>query len=700
MKIKFYIILIFLFVAKLVQAAAPEAVGLHLSFQQRLAITYALLAQGETEAKKEDILKRARAYFLQSSLQGVETVQVENFKQFLKLYKGDWPNTNSVKLDIEIIERKGPQPFKIYKSESHRVQGQIDRYIEWAQNEILDMALASDRISKGLQTLKKIKIHPVELLATPFGIGIAEKIILQQTETFLSKKLGELNAVGEKLSQADVGVNMDAPTRILMQTILSEYFANLSSDSKKLIASSFLGENLYGGDFKKFEIMVQNSGPVLQKFFQIMAREESLNPKLREVFVMLEDAIRPVPWIQVEEIFNKEKDNYDFVSFSHEELAVGSVGQVHRAKIKSDNVTVPTVVRFIKPGIEFRVEEDKTIFKKIAAVLDANSEFKKTGMPKITPVIEYVIKTVEAELIQENTVTLQQQAVNPYGKKVLVNLPGYKTYLQFHVPLVYPSKRNNSQFMVQEMVLGSKLDKEVEKYKEIPGLKKAIVEEMAKVWCYEVLFAGGLYHSDLHQGNFLINVTEPQIDVNILDFGMGGVVPKVLQRQMMVLGAGIELVDPQLIARGYWSISDKKQNSLNEQQFKNLVEERVKSVKGTPEATSLERWTSWAMDSGINLPYEFVSLNRGVITVNKLLKYAGSNFTVTSLMKVIGMQNPLIVYKRLVLEEKLSNEDLVKLGFNEIKKMVFKQKGNSTAKLKTASETSSSEAPRCESVFH
>ena len=106
----------------------------------------------------------------------------------------------------------------------------------------------------------------------------------------------------------------------------------------------------------------------------------------------------------------------------------------------------------------------------------------------------------------------------------------------------------------------------------------------------------------------------------------------------------------------------------------------------------MERWTAWAMDQGVKLPYEFISVNRGIVIVNKLLSDSGSSLTVTAMMKSFARTNPLVVYKRLVREEKIAYRDLVKLGWSEIKQM-------------TGYETVPKETPltpavlRCEMVF-
>lgn len=671
------------FVFKFAWAAAPATTGLYLSFEQRLALTYALMAQGEGEAQKEEILARAKNYFKGVYELEAKTVQVKNFNEFLTQFRGEWPNTQSVALDMELIEKAGPQALKTFVSDSPRVQRQIDEYIEWQTNQL--KSSVGDQAPEKSQ-MELLGAKAMALLQNPDAQKIAEKWALNESDAILSDRMKELDRVGEKMAQSSFAQQQDATMRIFMQTMFSEYFSRLSPASKKLIVSSYLGGDLNLSDIKKFELMVQNSGPQLQKLLQVVARQADLSPEMLEVFRGLENSVRPVPWVQVDEILKHEKNNYKFTYFERKPLGVGTMAQVHRAKILVDGQRHDVVVRFIKPGISDRVEEDRKILTAVAEILDNNPEFRKTGAPKLGPVVEDITATVTAELSQEDTIQRQKLAKTRYEKTGFLKSPEYKNYIQFHVPEIYDSK-GKSKFMVQEMVIGKKLDKEAATYSEtIPTLKRSVVEEMSKVWAYEVLFGGGFYHSDLHQGNFMIRVTEPKIYVNILDYGMGGILSADLQRQVMVLGAGTELNNADLISRAFWKISNRSQNTVNETQFKTLVQERLKLiVSGKEKNASLEHWTAWAMDQGLKLPYEFISLNRGIVIVNKLLSDAGSNMSVTSLMKTFARSNPTLMYKRLVLEEKISHRDLIKLGWSELKVMM-------------TGETVSSSI-RCEMVF-
>lgn len=677
---KLLLISLSLLFAVVAQASKKNA-ELYLSYEQRLVLSYVLLGQGQSSQEQSAIFDRAFNHLQAVTQIPVKEVKVKNFNEFLSQFRGEWPDTNSLALDLQIIESKGPQAVKLFVSDSPRVQRQIENYIQIQEQKISELSgfdsVESERL---LPLMSGSELSKKSLKSWFIGLG----------DTLMTEQMSEIDKIGEKIAESGFAKQQDAQMRIFMQTMFAEYFSRLSPESKKMIISTALGGNLLASDIQKFEIMVQNSGPQLQKLLQVVARQAGLDGEMLKVFRALENSVRPVPWVQVEQILKKNNKAFKFIYFEHKPLGVGTMAQVHRAKISEDGARQDVVVRFIKPDIEKRVDEDKRILTEVAKILDSNEEFRKTGTPKLEPIIEDITKTVIEELSQKDTIERQKLARSRYQRAAFIDTPEYKNVLQFNVPKIYESSVA-SDLMVQEMVIGRKLDKEVEQYKDIaPELKKSVIQEMARLWAKEVIFGGGFFHSDLHQGNFMMQVTEPQVKLHILDFGMGGVISHQMQGQVMLLGAGTELNKAELITRAFWSLNDKQKSKQSVENFARLVKAKADSLQRSGQAPmSLENWTVWALDNGIQLPYEFISLNRGIAIINKLLQDSGSALNMGQLMKELAMRHPMTVYKHLVLNEKMSHKDLIKLGWAEMKSI---WDGEKVQPPKTIHM-------RCESVF-
>jgi predicted unusual protein kinase regulating ubiquinone biosynthesis (AarF/ABC1/UbiB family) len=323
------------------------------------------------------------------------------------------------------------------------------------------------------------------------------------------------------------------------------------------------------------------------------------------------------------------------------------------------------VIRFLKPEIEKRVSEDHQILQQLAVIMDGDPRFHLAGFPKLGPVVNDLNRTVTDELDLAATVNRQLEAKKFYSREVMLKTENYKNVIEIAVPDIYKFEAS-SKLQVQQLVVGDKLDKVAFQYQDaIPDLKKGIVEEIARMWLDEVLFGSGFFHSDLHQGNFMVDLTDPKITVNILDFGMGGTISRQVQTRMLEVGAGIDLNRADLVAEGFWQLSQPDQNSISQEEFSKRVTEKMAQIAAGKKAWQpVNGWTSWAMDQGVRFPYEFVSLNRGLVILDKLLKDAGIAYNMAQLSRQVGVDHLGRAIWDLRSTKKMSWMDLVKLGLS------------------------------------
>lgn len=685
------IVILLLIKVSLVSATEVTQGPLFLAYEQRILFSYALIAQGQSDEQKIALLERLSKVKSKYLAKGHSTVQVKNFEEFLNLYRGAWPSTQSLDLDLQLIENSEARGMIQFKAESPRVQKKIDKYIVDANMALLKMAknfnpdLAIPQSLEGAQSLVTLLGSGPEFSPNA-SVLLLGKTVLDMADSALSAQLNSLDQIGEQIANSDLNAKGDGSLKILLETMFSEYFKRLSPESKKQIVSAFIGEDLRCNTLRKFELMVQNSGPQLQKLLQAVASEKKdLSPEMLDIFKRLEDSVREVPWVQVKELLDAERANYEFLYFERKPIGIGTMAQVHRAKIKWRGKKLDVVARFIKPDIEKRIMEDHRILTEVAEILDANPEMRKLGVPRLGPLVSDITKTVTAELVQPDTIARQKTAMRYYEKSLFFDSPTYKNTLKVHVPEVYVPAAP-SHFMVQEMVIGKKLDKEAATFENsIPDLKKVISEQIAELWIQEVMFGSGFFHSDLHQGNFMVRVTDPEIQVSLLDYGMGGILPKAMRERVITLGAGLDLLDERLIAESYLAISNKSKNLISKDQFKAEVRIKIDRIKkGWEPRLGIDKWTSWVLDLGISLPYDFISLNRGVMIITRMLADSGSGENMTSLTKKVAMKNPIQSYEILRDVGRVPMTDMAKLAWIQM-----------TGKTPIIRQT----AVRCEAVF-
>ncbi len=675
--------------------APAQRPSLYLSFEERMAASYALLAQGETEQKKNEIMARFKDLMMRNLQKGVQVRQVSNFNEFLAAYRGDFAGTNSLDLDMQLVEKAEARGFLVFQAQSPRVQRQIDNFLQLKVVQIKSL-VSPEKLSSYQKFLSANAVDSfAQLVPAQRDLSLANlaKMAMDVSDKLVGDQLKQLDNIGEQMAQANLQAVNDPALKIVVETTMTEYFKRLNKATKKLIAADYLGGDLNADAIEKFKIMVRNSGPQFQKTLQVISHEKNIPPEMLKIFVELENSAKAVPWVQVEALLTQERNNYEFVYFERKPLGVGTMAQVHRAKIIVNGQRVDVVVRFIKPGMAERVMEDDRIMKEVAFILDANPEVSKSGLPKMSPFVEDATRTISAELDQPATIERQKLGAIAYNREIPFKAGRYHSVIDIHVPSIYPGA-HKSDFMVQEMIIGKKLDKEAAIYKDaIPDLKRAVDEVLAEMWIEEAFFDKGFYHSDLHQGNFMVHVEDAKVHLNLLDFGMGGSISPELRAQGMITGIAVEIKDETLLGRSFWNLSDKNRNELNESQFKTLLAEKMGRIRaGQEPAIKIDEWTVWALDQGLRLPYEFMNLNRGLVTIIKLLEDSGSKESLATLVKKITLKNPLKTYRLLTEYGKLTTKDLAKMGVSLIG-------SKSAGKDTKIAPPAAVQAPRCEQLF-
>lgn len=654
-------------------SSAQSSKPLYLSYEKRLILTYLLAGAGESQDVQYQMSDRLAALLTRYLATNPQEVSVKTFSDFLEVYQGPWPDSYSVESDLNLVENesfRGAVRFRAVNDQGRdnpAFQGQIDGFIN-SQNErlgekasanseapIASLAPLADFILKAKNESWKDKKSWIEM-----GFAKATEVMNRQFSTF--EKVGKQVAASGKLS------SLDPSMRLFLETVLQEYFSRLSMKSKKQMVSRFLGLSLTASPLEKFEMMLMSSGPQFQKLLQVVSGNSQISKDLAQIFKKLESKVIPIPTPIVEKLFEAERNRYNWLSYESTPLGTGTMAQVHKGEIPGPGgIAQAVVIRFLKPEIAERVAEDARILNEIAEIMDTDEKFRRAKLPKLKPIVQDLNKTVSDELVLAATIELQKKARKVYNRTTLVDLGGYKNYVRIHVPFVVDGG-SDSLLMVQELMEGRKLNQEVMTYKDvIPKLGLSLMEHLATVWTTEVLFGSGLFHADLHQGNFLVKVTDHEIVLPPLDFGMGGVLSKNLQQQLLLLGVGLKLQKADLIAQALWNASTTHLNTVTELDFSARALERLEMLRRRAAVESSADWMNWAIDAGLRFPYELVSLNRGMMILDQALKEVGSSLDISrigeKLVPRYGKSTVIGWYK----EGTLTSADLIKLGLSVVR---------------------------------
>lgn len=250
-------------------------------------------------------------------------------------------------------------------------------------------------------------------------------------------------------------------------------------------------------------------GPTFVKLGQLLATRPDLVPEdfIRE-FEKLHAQVQPLPFETVEAVLKEELgDDYrtKFASLNPEPLGSASIAQVHAATLTTGE---KVVVKVQRPGIVKVIDDDLDILYLLADLIEKYIPEAKPYNP--SAVVEEFFKTLDLEtnfIVEANNIRRFSEnfarADEPLRDKVKIP----KVYLNL----------TTERVLTMEALEGVPLsnDRAIERAGADPGQ----VVRLGLQTYLRMVFIHGLFHGDLHAGNFFIL---PENRVGLIDFGVVG----------------------------------------------------------------------------------------------------------------------------------------------------------------------------------
>ena len=254
-------------------------------------------------------------------------------------------------------------------------------------------------------------------------------------------------------------------------------------------------------------------GPVYVKLGQLLSTRPDLLPgKYIETLTDLQAKVPPVDWLEVEELIRQELSQPIEEIFAHidsEAIAAGSIGQVHRATLKSGEQVALKVQR---PGIDAIVAQDIALITNLAE-LASITDFGKDY--DVVALAEEFTNALEAEL----DFTSEGQYTEALGR----NLASSRWFdpKQLVVPQVYWEITSPKLLAIEWLEGTPLLEAELpvsRGNKDIPTQRREITTLLFRAF-FQQIYLDGFFHADPHPGNiFYLNDGR----VALLDCGMIG----------------------------------------------------------------------------------------------------------------------------------------------------------------------------------
>lgn len=566
-------------------------------------------------------------------------IQVASFSEFLNLQKSDSVFAQKKLKQLSFLELKDKIVDPIYLSPTASVQKKINEYFR-----------------------KKLAVQ-YGFLASTFRL-IKENSGLFQNERTLSENIFQkLNTAVDDYTNS-ILKNSAADEVVLLTKLLKSYFKKLPSEQKAEIFYRLMQMPLDSTPTDLFLTMLQHAGPQMQKLVQLMGHSTSIPKEFQAIFQKLESQVQAVPWWEAKGVIEAEIDLDEFSYFEKKPIGVGTIAQTHRAQmIDGLGQKRSYAVGFRKPDIDHLLEMDHQVLLQVCTEVDADPEVKKMKLPSLKDRVEDIHASVIEELVMADKVNNQKAAVAIYESVSTIQYSQQKNELRIHVPEVSLLGKNKS-LMLQELIFGKKPDSETKNYKELyPDLYQVVAEKVAELWIDQAFFKSGFFHADLHQGNMMMQVLDDHIQVNLLDFGMIGHLTPQLRDNILLMTLGLQMENPDVVTNAFAGLSrtplsDKQKNTLSL-----LIQKHMQQLKTTPGADkTIRAWTTWVLDHGIDLHYEFIKLNRGLMAITRLLEASGSPLNIESLANLVALKNKKYVVSVVGRAKQIKYTDLVRVG--------------------------------------
>lgn len=259
---------------------------------------------------------------------------------------------------------------------------------------------------------------------------------------------------------------------------------------------------------QRVRLALEELGPTYIKLGQILSTRPDLIPaEFIDELALLQDAVPPFDFGEAETLIRREfglEPTELFERIAPEPVASASIGQVHRAVLKSGE---PVAVKFRRPGIRALIEVDLEIMLHLATLAERHVEELAPHRP--VKIVEEFARTLEKEI------DFKIEAANI--ERIAGHFSGDPTV---YIPTVY-REATTSRVLTTEYIEGIKITK-IEALDAAGHNRRALCSRGADLVLRQV-FDHGVFHGDPHPGNIF---ALPGDVIGLVDFGIIGVVDR------------------------------------------------------------------------------------------------------------------------------------------------------------------------------
>ena len=387
-------------------------------------------------------------------------------------------------------------------------------------------------------------------------------------------------------------------------------------------------------------------GPSAVKLGQIVSTRPDLIPEdIITELKKLQDAVPPVPFetlrAEIESAIGAPL-NEVFEEFDENPLASASIGQVHRAKLKTPNGVADVVVKVQRPGIDNIIERDINLLHWLARAVESSIPESKIYSPvKLVGEFE---RAINAEL----DFTLEADNALRFAK----NFEGH-TEIKF--PHVY-REASSKRVLTLEFFPGLKIYDAMKS-----GFSGERVSKISIGVIIKQIFEDGFFHADPHPGNVFILGTPEEPVLGFIDLGLVGRLTPQMRDKTIDLMVAVARENKRDIANALYAIGKPTKHidrDAYEAEVSMLSDKYLgKSLADIELSAMIRDLVNGSIKYGLEIPPDFLMVGKTLMTVEGVGKEIYPELDVFSEVKPYFMR----LFWQRYSPEKLS-EEMLRLG--------------------------------------
>ncbi len=251
---------------------------------------------------------------------------------------------------------------------------------------------------------------------------------------------------------------------------------------------------------------LRHSGPVCTKLGQVLATRTDLLPPT--LCARLESLYSEQPPMQPAELARALRQAYGrklpFRRFDRKPIGVGSVGQVHRARLKSGEAVI---VKILRPGIAGQIERDLALAR---SLLDLWLGLPRRAPPASRALLERCLDDLGQACAREADFGQEAAALREFAQR-------FQGHPKVRVPRCFDALCSQ-HVVVMEELQGEPLSAFRRRAERDPAAARRIAS-LALEEILRQIFEDGRFHADPHAGNLLV-LEDGRL--GIIDLGLTG----------------------------------------------------------------------------------------------------------------------------------------------------------------------------------